>query len=68
MKEAYVVKDNENRYWCFELCSRYMRDWCHWLFDAKFYYNRKDAEEQARKIRDAHTPCKVIKVKIEECD
>lgn len=68
MEEAYVVKDNENRYWCFDLGSRYLRDWCYSLFEAKFYYNEDDAKEQARKIRDAYIPCKVVKVKIKECD
>ena len=63
---AYIiVRDNENGYKSYRSSEPYPNDWVWSLFEAKYYFDEKQAEEQCKKNRDCRVSCYPVKVKIE---
>lgn len=65
IETAYViVRDNENGSKSYRSSEPYPNNWVWSLFDAEYYYDEKQAEEQCKKSRDCHISCYPVRVKI----
>lgn len=64
--ERYVIKNKHDKYWAWDLNKMVSNTWSWDLFDAKFFGSKRDAEIQAKRIRDCRTDCEIVKIRFVE--